>query len=149
MPRTRPKQWNKGGGQHSVSRGVRDRRSPTKRALLRRLWCVSIAALGEPVEPLVNCRLQTSCGLRLSCRSWRSLEGVKKSVSINDSYIWKPLCLLSRRTLYLRYGHSSFAWWEARYVNISERSRVPIVEAMNSVLHATLLMLACFLLSLE
>lgn len=71
-PSTRPKQWNKGGGQHITSSGVSFIASPTKRALLRRLllivshrldlipsrpeWtytCVSIAAFGEPVVPII------------------------------------------------------------------------------------------------
>jgi hypothetical protein len=36
-PRTRPKQWNNGGGQHRISEGVRAKRRPILRALLRRL----------------------------------------------------------------------------------------------------------------
>jgi hypothetical protein len=33
-PRTRPKQWNKGGGQQRMSLGVSESRVPMKRALL-------------------------------------------------------------------------------------------------------------------
>ena len=36
-PKTKPKQWNRGGGQQIMSAGVRCIASPTKRALLRRL----------------------------------------------------------------------------------------------------------------
>lgn len=36
-PRTKPKQWNRGGGQQIMSDGVRCIASPTKRALFRRL----------------------------------------------------------------------------------------------------------------
>lgn len=36
-PRTRPKQWKRGGGQQRMSVGVKDMRSPIERALLMRL----------------------------------------------------------------------------------------------------------------
>lgn len=36
-PRTRPKQWNRGGGQQRMSLWVRARRSPMKRALFTTL----------------------------------------------------------------------------------------------------------------
>lgn len=37
IPRTSPKQWNRGGGQHRISKEVRSIRSPIKRELLTRL----------------------------------------------------------------------------------------------------------------
>lgn len=44
-PRTRPKQWNSGGGQHITSSGVSAMASPTKRASLSKLLVMLVVTL--------------------------------------------------------------------------------------------------------
>ena len=57
-----PKQWNRGGGQQTVSVGVRSILSPMLLPLLRIERWVRQAALGREVVPEVNWMLMISSG---------------------------------------------------------------------------------------
>lgn len=52
-------------------------------------WCVSMAALGFPVEPLVNWRLQTSKDESISCRRCTAWDGTELPKLITSSYVFK------------------------------------------------------------
>lgn len=72
-PRMHPKQWNSGGGQQTMSFGVRRMRSPICEPLFRMLRWLRQAALGMDVVPDVNWMLTMSCGERSRCGSaWAS-----------------------------------------------------------------------------
>ena len=59
-PKMQPKQWKSGGGQQTMSDGVRPMREPMKYPLLRMEWWVRQAALGRDVVPDVNWMLTIS-----------------------------------------------------------------------------------------
>ncbi len=61
-PITSPKQWYSGTGKTTLSALVSPSDRPTNRPLLRMLWWVSEAPLGEPVVPDVNWMLHTASG---------------------------------------------------------------------------------------
>ena len=64
-PRTDPKQWKSGGGQHTMSAGVRRILSPIWEPLFKIERWLKHAALGIAVVPDVNWMLTMSAGERL------------------------------------------------------------------------------------
>jgi hypothetical protein len=54
VPSTMPKQWYMGTGMQSRSPAEKRMTPAAIRALFTMLWCVSVAAFGAPVVPLVN-----------------------------------------------------------------------------------------------
>lgn len=54
-------------------------------------WCVSMAALGLPVLPLVNCRFATSWGLIMPSKMSRMCSGILWASCLNSSYLRKSL----------------------------------------------------------
>ena len=68
-----PNVWNSGTGTQTRSADVYPQVSPTKNALLRRLWWVRVAPLGWPVVPDVYWMLIGSYGDSVACRASRCL----------------------------------------------------------------------------
>ena len=83
---TMPKQWYSGTGMHTRESGVMPVASPTKKPLLIRLWCDSVAPLGRPVVPLVNWMLTAERGsiAAATCSSRRRApSSARREISSN------------------------------------------------------------------